>query len=624
MAPSNPSNSTSDEIRPAGQRHDRPASPEMANDSPALGPDMDVGPSPNGEIFSKSSPANDPTPKAGEVSPAADAAPIVHGAAPAPAENESSESARLDRLGRQRPAQFPSIYSEIAFAYSIVASQMLAEYFVSGFNVLLPSLITTLNIPAASSVWPASAFSLVTAAFLLPFGRLADMYGGYVVYVGGLGWFTVWSIIAGFSSNELMLDFCRALQGLGPAAFLPAGVMLIGSVYRPGPRKNVIFSLYGGAAPLGFFTGVFFAGLTGQYLRFGWYFWIGAVLTVTTIVPAYFTIPSDMAERRRMGVRMDWWGSCLIVTGLILLVFAITDASHAPRGWATPYIPSCLILGIGLLGVAFYVEGWVSAHPLLPRDLFQVPSLTPLFIALFFSYGILGTFLLYSTLYMQEIMSATPLQVTAWFVPMSMTGVLISVAGGYVLHLLPGTILMALGGLGWCLTSLLFALAPEGANYWAYVFPAMIGATMGIDITFNVANVFISTSLSLARQGLAGALISSLVYLAIAFWLAFADVTQTQTAHLGLKESYQAVFWFQLACAVAALVIFLAFVRIGEAKGQLTVDERDQRRREEADAEAWEQGEEKGEGKGDGGEDEIQRGKTSGDDGGDGVAASGE
>ncbi|MDI1485555.1 MAG: hypothetical protein OHK93_000693 [Ramalina farinacea] len=116
---------------------------------------------------------------------------------------------------------------------------------------------------------------------------------------------------------------------------------------------------------------------------------------------------------------------------------------------------------------------------------------------------------------------------------------------------------------------------------------------MGIDITFNVATVFISTSLSLARQGLAGALISSLLYLAIAFWLAFADVTQTQTAHLGLKKSYQAVFWFQLGCAVASLVIFLAFVRIGEAKGQLTVDERTEREREDLEAEKWEGGEDR-------------------------------
>ena len=400
------------------------------------------------------------------------------------------------------------------------------------------------------------------------------MYGGYPVYLFGLAWFSLWSIIAGFSINNLMLVFCRALQGLGPAAFLPSGVMLIGSIYRPGPRKNLVFSIYGGAAPLGFFTGIFVAGLTGSFLPFGWYFWIGTILIATTILAAIFTVPSDVEERRAMGIKMDWLGSLFIVSGLVLVIFALTDASHAPQGWKTPYIYTLLILGIILLGIAFYVEGWVAKSPLIPFDLFEVPYLSALFVALFFLDGILGVFLLYSTLYMQDIMGATPLQVAAWFTPMCTGGMIISVTGGYVLHLLPGTLLMLIGGSGWIVTSLLFALAPEGANYWAFVFPSMIGATIGIDVTFNVANIFITTSLSQSRQGLAGALINSLLYLGIAFLLAFADVTQTETVHLGLQRSYQSVFWLQLVICVLALVIMVGFVRIRKAESDLTADER--------------------------------------------------
>lgn len=186
-----------------------------------------------------------------------------------PAVEESSE-ARLERLGRQRPDAFDSIWAEIGFVFSISMSQVLSvsqhsngyrpiandcqEYFVSGFTVILPTLVTDLHIPAASSTWPASAFSLTVASFLLIFGRVADMKGGYPVYVAGLAWLTVWSLIAGFSVNDIMLNFCRALQGLGPAAFLPSGVMILGSTYRPGPRKNLIFSIYGSCAATGFFV----------------------------------------------------------------------------------------------------------------------------------------------------------------------------------------------------------------------------------------------------------------------------------------------------------------------------------------------------------------------------------
>ena len=93
---------------------------------------------------------------------------------------------------------------------------------------------------------------MAVAAFLLVFGRLGDMYGGYPLYVGGLVWLALWSLICGFSKNAIMLDICRALQGLGPAAFLPSSMMLIGSIYRPGPRKNLVFSIYGACAPIGF------------------------------------------------------------------------------------------------------------------------------------------------------------------------------------------------------------------------------------------------------------------------------------------------------------------------------------------------------------------------------------
>ena len=43
-------------------------------------------------------------------------------------EDDASEtsSARIERLGRQRPAQFKTLWSEIAFAYSVLASQMMA------------------------------------------------------------------------------------------------------------------------------------------------------------------------------------------------------------------------------------------------------------------------------------------------------------------------------------------------------------------------------------------------------------------------------------------------------------------------------------------------------------------
>lgn len=315
---------------------------------------------------------------------------------PATVEGES-EKARIERLGRSRPEKLGSAWKEFGFIFSVTMAQLLTEYFVSGFVVLVPTVTRALDIPAASATWPASAFSLVVSSFLIPFGRLADIYGGFPVYLAGCLWTAIWSLIGGFSQNELMLDFCRAIQGLGPAAYLPASLTLLGSMYRPGPRKNLVFSVYGSMAPLGFFVGIFFAGVAGEYAGWQWYFYIGAILTFLTAVVAYFTIPSDHQERKNNGVKMDWYGTAAVVSGLILVVFAITQSSHASDGWATPYIPVTLVLGILMLGVAFYVEGWIAEQPLLPFEVFRIKYMRPFILALLFAYGTLGIYLLYAT-----------------------------------------------------------------------------------------------------------------------------------------------------------------------------------------------------------------------------------
>ncbi|KAA8572529.1 hypothetical protein EYC84_003139 [Monilinia fructicola] len=147
--------------------------------------------------------------------------------------------------------------------------------------------------------------------------------------------------------------------------------------------------------------------------------------------------------------------------------------------------------------------------------------------------------------------------------------------GGFVLHILPGTALVIAAGVAWIVAPLLFAIAPAGANYWAYIFPAMICATIGIDITFTVANIFFTTSLSESQQGLAGSMVMLILHLGIAVCLGFSDIINTYTLNrLGLRRSYHAVFWFEVACAAVSLIIMSLFVEIKRAESELTVDER--------------------------------------------------
>ena len=495
---------------------------------------------------------------------------------------EESLQARIERLGRERPLIFTTRWSEISFVFSIIMSQFLTEFYVSGFTVILPTLIRELDIPQASSVWPATAFSLVIASTLLVFGRLGDMWGGYPIFLWGLAWLLTWSIIAGFSINPLMLDFCRALQGLGASAFLPTGVMLMGSLYRPGPRKNLVFAIYGTSAVFGFFGGIFVAGIVGQFLRWGFYFWIGGILTAITLMSSVFSIPYSRSKKANLSnVKMDYLGALTIISGLTLTVFAITESAHAPSGWRTPYIPVCFTLGLLSLFFAAYIEMYISTHPLLPASIFTTPSMTPLLLALFLLYGTWGIFSVYGTLYFQNIMSATPLQVVAWYVPLGVAGLLFSILEGFILHLVPGRVLLVISGLGALGSQLLLALIPLGGNYWAWIFPAVILSTIGIDLSTILMTVFITTTYPTAQQGLAGGVINSVLQLGVALTLGLTDIIQSATVEeVGLGKSYKNTFWFGVGAGAVNLILMGAWGRVPKATSDLTADEKEELMRE--------------------------------------------
>lgn len=170
-------------------------------------------------------------------------------------------------------------------------------------------------------------------------------------------------------------------------------------------------------------------------------------------------------------------------------------------------------------------------------------------------------------------MGASALQTAVWFAPMAAGGIILATIGGFTLHLLPGRILLVISGLGSLACCLLFALCPKDANYWAYIFPAMIGATIGVDITFIVSNIFITTNIARHRQGLSGALINSLLFLGISFFLGLADLAVSEDEIRGGSQGHRVAFWFATAAAAVTLLIF-ATIKIGKAESELTVEER--------------------------------------------------
>ncbi|KOS22299.1 Drug resistance protein [Escovopsis weberi] len=155
------------------------------------------------------------------------------------------------------------------------------------------------------------------------------------------------------------------------------------------------------------------------------------------------------------------------------------------------------------------------------------------------------------------------------------------------MHLIPNRVLMLISCVGFLVTSMLFEFIPQKVDghpstsfiYWAYVFPAMICGTIGIDIAFNTSNVFITTQMPMRLQAAASGFINSLFYLSLAFWLGVSEIAVSEAARakgsagLDPRQHYKIPFWMSVALAGLSLV-FMSTVKMGAAAADLTADEK--------------------------------------------------
>ena len=190
------------------------------------------------------------------------------------------------------------------------------------------------------------------------------------------------------------------------------------------------------------------------------------------------------------------------------------------------------------------------------------------------------------------VLEMSPILTAAWFTPLAVGGMILAMVGAMVMHRISNKVLMLISSGGFIVSSVLFAVIPDPATsgksksfiYWAYVFPAMIGGTIGVDILFNVTNVFITTAMPHRHQAAASGVINSLLYLGIAFWLGVADlaisVHSRNSGDVSERAQFQIGFWTGLGLAVVALALML-LIRMGNADSAMTADEKEELERRE-------------------------------------------
>jgi MFS family permease len=125
-------------------------------------------------------------------------------------------------------------------------------------NIALPSIGTELHASAAALQWTVNGYTLSLAALILLGGSLGDRYGRRRVFLIGVGWFALASLLCGLAPNVETLIAARVLQGVGGAVLTPGALAILEASFQPADRAKAIgaWSGLGGiAGALGPFLG---------------------------------------------------------------------------------------------------------------------------------------------------------------------------------------------------------------------------------------------------------------------------------------------------------------------------------------------------------------------------------
>ncbi|GJJ78008.1 hypothetical protein EMPS_10367 [Entomortierella parvispora] len=426
---------------------------------------------------------------------------------------------------------------------------------LSAVNISLPTIKAELHFSESQLPWIVNAFTLTFGTFLLIGGKLGDKFGHKLLFLFGLLWFSIWSLVCGLSHSVILLCVARAMQGLGAACTIPNALALIQFTYIEEIEKSRALSVFSSSGALGFGIGLVLGGVFTATIGWKYIFFISAIMGVVIAIVAYFVIPESSAEYRA-NVKLDIAGAITITVALLAIVYGISDGQ-----WKSVQVIVCLVLGILLLGVFVWIEKRVES-PMLPMSIFRTRMFSAMLIvgALYQTWYLVYN--LYCTLIFQEIMGYGALNTAYAFFPLAFPGLVLNPLAGYLIPKVGAKPLLVLGTGCMAISAALFAVANKDTTYWKLPFPSMCIGEIGIAMTYTSAMVAALTMAKSGEHGLNSAVFSvamqagSGVGLAITNAISDAVINQTGS-HM---KGYQVGLWIGFAVTLLCVIITLAFV----------------------------------------------------------------
>jgi EmrB/QacA subfamily drug resistance transporter len=271
---------------------------------------------------------------------------------------------------------------------------------LSAVNVALPSIADELAMDAVLLSWIPMAYLMASAALVLTFGRIADMFGRKRMYLIGTVGLIVTSILAAYANSGAMIIACRLLQGVSAAMVYGTHIAIISSAYPPEQRGRMI----------GLTVSVIYVGLTcGPFLGgwliglFGWRaaFLVHVPTSVAALIVGIFMVKAEW--RAEHAGRFDYVGALLYTIAIVALMVGI---SSLPQ-WSSVFL-------IALGGVGF----WLFFHhqhnrrdPLFDVSLFYTSRV--------FTLSCIASVLMYTATFSNVVMISLHLQYLQEMTPMA-------------------------------------------------------------------------------------------------------------------------------------------------------------------------------------------------------------
>jgi EmrB/QacA subfamily drug resistance transporter len=441
----------------------------------------------------------------------------------------------------------------------LAVAQFMVVLDASIVNVALPSIQTDLGFSENGLQWVVNAYTLMFGGFLLLGGRAADLFGRRRVFMIGLIVFSVASLAGGFATSAGWLIVARGVQGLGAAIVSPAALSIVTTTFTEGAERNKALGIWGALAGAGGAAGVLMGGMLTEWAGWEWVLFVNVPIGVAAALAAPRFVRESRTHER---TSMDIAGAVSVTAGLVVLVYALVDATDA--GWGSLQTVGLLALSVALI-VAFVGIELRTKHPIMPLTIFRNRNVASAdAVALLVGASLFSMFFFIS-LYLQQVLGDSALDAGLSYLPLAVSIILSAGAASQLVTKVGPKPVLVSGLLLTTIGLLLFTqISADGSYVGDVLIPSVIVA-VGLGLSFVSLTITAVSGVTHHDAGMASGLLNTAQQVGGALGLAVLSsvaTSQIAGAHdpVSLTDGFQSAF--AVGAGFAAIGVVLALLAV--------------------------------------------------------------